>query len=62
MEKNTININLIEVMEQYIKPEICVMELQPDTILALSVEIEQEENGNADTNKRRGTWGNLWDE
>ena len=47
-------------MAQYIKPEICVMELQPDTILALSVEIEQEENGNADTNKRRGTWGNLW--
>ena len=49
-------------MEQYIKPEILITELQPDTMLALSVGIEQEENGSADTNNRRGTWGNLWGE
>lgn len=49
-------------MEQYIKPEIYITELQTDTMLAVSVEIDQEENGNADTNKRRGTWGDLWGE
>ena len=47
-------------MKQYIKPEMIIMELLPDTMLALSFGIEQEVNGNADTNKRRGTLGNLW--
>ena len=61
VERNTINIkNIKKIMKQYIKPEMIIMELLPDTMLALSCGIEQEVNGNADTNKRRGTWGNLW--
>ena len=51
----------------YIKPECVVEELSPETMLAASrVEIGSNETpGTQDdfnANKRRGKWGNLWDD
>ena len=46
----------------YIKPEVSVIVLEIEMMLAASVIIS---NGHVDeelTKGRRGTWGNLWDE
>lgn len=52
-------------MKTYIKPEIEIIEITPDEIIATSIfiDVEQEEEGKAEViEKRRGTWGNLWAE
>ncbi len=52
-------------MRKYIKPEIEIIEIAPDMMIATSIfiDVEQEEEGKADViEKRRGTWGDLWAE
>lgn len=50
-------------MNTYIKPEVNVVKLELEQMVAtsnVSFEIYQEESGTAETKGRRGTWGNLW--
>ena len=52
--------------KQYIKPEVNIEEILPVTMLAASnngpsMGINPDEEVDAATNNRRGTWGNLWD-
>ena len=49
--------------KQYIKPEVNVEEILPVTMLAASKEMgwDRDDEVDAATNDRRGTWGNLWD-
>lgn len=51
----------------YIKPEMTIEDIQPESVLATSNEYmgSVETPGTDDdfnANDRRGTWGNLWDE
>ena len=51
--------------KEYIKPEIEVIEMDPTTMMAASkpeigVGSGEVDAGDAWSNKRRGTWGNLW--
>lgn len=49
--------------ELYVKPEIVVVELEPEMVLAASFEIgDDANNSTADAQGRRGGgWGSLWD-
>lgn len=54
----------------YQKPEIEILELELNSIIATSISSEEEGIGNggegggmeADGNRHRGEWGNLWAE
>jgi len=49
--------------ELYIQPLIEVVEVETEEMLALSVSDEQaSSNEDVLMHKRRGTWGNLWEE
>lgn len=48
-------------MDAYIRPEIKVVDIELEHIVATSLLIEQEEDGVADVQGRRGSsWGDLW--
>ena len=52
--------------KEYIKPEIIIENIQFESMLALSTENmgSNEKPGDQNdfnANKRRGTWGNLWE-
>ena len=47
--------------KQYVKPEVNVEEILPVTMLAASNGMGwEDEEVDAATNDRRGSWGNLW--
>ena len=48
--------------KEYIKPEIEVADLDlPQMLAASSIEVNPGESGDEQlSNRRRGTWGNLW--
>lgn len=49
-------------MDAYIRPEIEVVNIELEHIVATSLVIEQEEDGVADVQGRRGSsWGDLWE-
>lgn len=52
----------------YIKPEVEIVECELESLLAGSIQTDLpgmggfggEEDGEADANRHRGEWGNLW--
>lgn len=48
-------------MNVYIKPEMEVINIEVERLVATSLPIEQEKDGVAETQGRRRTWGNLWE-
>ena len=48
---------------EYIKPEMLIEEVELTTMIATSLNVGEDiEEGTTDTNGRRGSWGNLWDQ
>lgn len=47
----------------YIAPEMEVMNVETETMIAMSVVVDEESQDNVTTDSRgrRGSWGNLWE-
>lgn len=50
-----------EMSKKYIQPQIEVVEVEAEKMLALSIRDEKaDSNAEVLSNEHRGTWGNLW--
>lgn len=50
-------------MKEYIKPELTVIDVITEKMMATSYKVPEEEKDNivAGSNRSRGSWGNLWE-
>lgn len=50
-------------MKEYIKPELAVVDVLTENMIVMSFTAPEEEKDNvvAGSNKRRGSWGDLWE-
>ncbi len=51
------------IMKEYIKPELAVLDVLTENMIVMSFTAPEEEKDNvvAGSNKRRGSWGDLWE-
>lgn len=48
-------------MNVYLKPEMEIINIEMEKVIATSLSIEQEEDGVAEAEGRRGSWGDFWE-
>lgn len=46
--------------KRYLKPNMYINNIEPETMLAISYEVGTETNGKAETKERKNNWGDLW--
>ena len=55
----------MNIKKDYVKPQVVVVEIECNTMLAVSNLEYSDENADKDleilSGERRGTWGNLWE-